>query len=301
MTARTATAVEGARQATIYGSGSRSDRIIGGVFFGFLMLSLAVGLLTLGALIADVLIDGVPSLNKQLLLNAPSVSPEKAGARPAILATLYLGILLIAFSVPLGVGTAIYLEEYARKERWYNRLLEVNIQNLAAVPSIVYGILGLAFIVRGLGLGRVLLAGAIILTLVVLPTVIVASREAIRAVPDSIRQGAYALGATKWQVVRRQVLPAAIPGIATGSILGVSRGIGETAPLLLVGALTFVSVNPTLLGPYTALPIQIFQWIGRPQEEFKSLAAAAIIVLLLMLLTLNAFAIWLRNRYQKKW
>ena len=150
--------------------------------------------------------------------------------------------------MPIGIGTAIYLEEYAKKERWYNRFLEVNIQNLAAVPSIVYGILGLAFIVRGLGLGRVLLAGAIILTLVVLPTVIVASREAIRAVPDSIRQGAYALGATKWQVVRRQVLPAAIPGMATGSILGVSRGIGETAPLLLVGALTYVAVNPTLLG-----------------------------------------------------
>jgi phosphate transport system permease protein len=229
------------------------------------------------------------------------VDPAKAGARPAILASLYLGVLLIAFSVPIGVGTAIYLEEYARKERWYNRFLELNIQNLAAVPSIVYGILGLAFIVRGLDLGRVLLAGAIILTLVVLPTVIVASREAIRAVPDSIRQGAYAVGATKWQVVRRQVLPAAIPGIATGSILGVSRGIGETAPLLLVGALTFVSINPTLMGPFTALPIQIFQWIGRPQDEFKALAAGAIIVLLLMLLTLNAFAIWLRNRYQKKW
>jgi phosphate transport system permease protein len=214
---------------------------------------------------------------------------------------LYLGLLIIAFSVPLGVGTAVYLEEYARKDRWYNRALEVNIQNLAAVPSIVYGILGLAFIVRGIDLGRVLLAGAIILTLLVLPTVIVASREAIRAVPDSIRHGAYALGATKWQVVWRQVLPAAIPGIATGSILSVSRGIGETAPLLLVGALTFVSVNPSLMGPYSALPIQIFQWIGRPQEEFKFLAAAAIIVLLIMLLALNAFAIWLRNRYQKKW
>jgi phosphate transport system permease protein len=290
-----------AREATVIGTGSRRDKITGYVFLSFLVLSLAVGLVTLGALIVDVLIDGASSVGKQLLLNAPSIDPEKAGARPAILASLYLGVLLIAFSVPLGVGAAVYLEEYARKERWYNRMLEVAIQNLAAVPSIVYGILGLAFIVRGLGLGRVLIAGAIILTLVVLPTVIVASREAIRAVPDSIRQGAYALGATKWQVVRRQVLPAAIPGIATGSILGVSRGIGETAPLLLVGALTFVSVNPSLDGPYTALPIQIFQWIGRPQDEFKALAAGAIIVLLLMLLTLNAFAIMIRNRYQKKW
>jgi phosphate transport system permease protein len=292
---------ETARRATVLGPGNRRDRVTGWVFFGFLMLSLAVGFVTLAALIIDVLVDGVGSLSAQLLLDSPSVDPEKAGARPAILASLYLGVLLIAFSVPIGVGTAIYLEEYARKERWYNRFLELNIQNLAAVPSIVYGILGLAFIVRGLDLGRVLLAGAIILTLVVLPTVIVASREAIRAVPDSIRQGAYAVGATKWQVVRRQVLPAAIPGIATGSILGVSRGIGETAPLLLVGALTFVSINPTLMGPFTALPIQIFQWIGRPQDEFKALAAGAIIVLLLMLLTLNAFAIWLRNRYQKKW
>jgi phosphate transport system permease protein len=299
MTAGTAAAA--ARRATIEGAGSRRDRVAGNVFLAFLLLSLLVGLVTLGALIVDVLIDGVPALGRQLFLNAPSIDPAKAGARPAILASLYLGILIIAFSVPLGVGTALYLEEYARKERWYNRLLEVNIQNLAAVPSIVYGILGLAFIVRGLDLGRVLLAGAIILTLVVLPTVIVASREAIRAVPESIRQGAFALGATRWQVVWRQVLPASIPGIATGSILSVSRGIGETAPLLLVGALTFVSVNPTLLGPYTALPIQIFQWIGRPQDEFKFLAAAAIIVLLAMLLTLNAFAIWIRNRYQKKW
>jgi phosphate transport system permease protein len=290
-----------ARAATIAGPGSPRDRLVGRVFLGFLLLSLAVGLAALGALVVDTLIDGLPHFGKQLLLNSPSIDPGRAGARPAILASLYLGILIIAFSVPLGVGTAVYLEEYARKERWYNRLLEVNIQNLAAVPSIVYGILGLAFVVRGLELGRVLIAGAIILTLVVLPTVIVASREAIRAVPDSIRQGGYALGATQWQVVWRQVLPASIPGIATGSILSVSRGIGETAPLLLVGALTFVTVNPTLNGPYTALPIQIFQWIGRPQDEFKFLAAGAIIVLLAMLLALNGVAIFLRNRYRKKW
>jgi len=301
MSTRAATIGAAARAATITGPGDRHDRFAGYAFYAFLLLSLTVGFVTLAVLLVDVFRDGIPYLDGQLLTNAPSSSPERAGARPAILASLYLGILIVAFSVPLGIGTAVYLEEYAHKERWYNRLLELNIQNLAGVPSIVYGILGLAFVVRGLGLGRVLLAGAIILTLVVLPTVIVASREAIRAVPDSIRQGAFALGATKWQVVRRQVLPAAIPGIATGSILSVSRGIGETAPLLLVGALTFVSINPTLLGPYTALPIQIFQWISRPQEEFKFLAAAAIIVLLLMLLTLNAFAIWLRTRYQKKW
>jgi phosphate transport system permease protein len=210
-------------------------------------------------------------------------------------------VLLIVMAVPIGVGTAVYLEEYADRERWYNRALEVNIQNLAAVPSIVYGILGLGFLVRGLGLGRVLLAGAMILTLLVLPIIIVAGREAIRAVPDSIRQGAYALGATKWQVVSRQVLPAAIPGIATGSILALARAIGETAPLLLVGALTYVAVDPTPLGSFTVLPVQIYQWIARPQDEFRELAAAGIIVLLVILLTMNAFAIWLRNRYQRRW
>ncbi|HEU4942964.1 MAG TPA: phosphate ABC transporter permease PstA [Gaiellaceae bacterium] len=271
------------------------------MFGGFLAVSLLIGFLTLGALLAQVFLDGYRWVDAVLFFEPPSADPLIAGAEPAILATIYLGILLLLFTVPLGVGTAIYLEEYANRERWYNRLLEVNIQNLAAVPSIVYGILGLAFLVRGLGLGRVLLAGAMILTLLVLPTVIIASREAVRAVPDSIRQGAYALGATKWQVVWRQVLPAATPGIATGSILGLSRGLGETAPLLLVGALTYVSFNPTLLGDFTALPVQIYQWVARPQDEFRTLAAAGIIVLLGILLALNAFAIWLRNRYERRW
>jgi phosphate transport system permease protein len=274
---------------------------VGLTFAAYLIFSLGVGFAMLAALLVDVLADGLPSLSWQLLSEGPSIDPAKAGARPAILSTLYLGALLLAFTIPLGVGTAVYLEEYARKDKWYNRLLELNIQNLAGVPSIVYGILGLAFLVRGVGLGRVLLAGALILTLLVLPTVIVAAREAIRAVPDSIRQGAFALGATKWQVVSKQVLPASIPGVATGTILALSRAIGETAPLLLVGAVAFVSFNPTLLGSFTALPIQIFQWIARPQQEFKDLAAALIIVLLIMLLSLNAVAIWLRNRYQQRW
>jgi phosphate transport system permease protein len=273
----------------------------GRLFQGFLLLSLAVGFVTLGTLLVQVLVKGVKWFDLVLFLEPPSADPQIAGAEPAILATIYLGLLLIAFTVPIGVGTAIYLEEYANKERWYNRLLELNIQNLAAVPSIVYGILGLAFLVRGLGLGRVLLAGAMILTLLVLPTVIIAAREAIRAVPDSIRQGAYALGATKWQVVWRQVLPAATPGIATGSILALSRALGETAPLLLVGALTYVAFNPTPLGDFTALPVQIFQWIGQPQEDFRVLAAAGIIVLLIILLLLNSVAIWIRNRYERRW
>ena len=282
-------------------SRSRGDSVRGVAFQALLLFSLAIGFVTLGVLLVDVLQRGLPYLDGALLTNPPSTDPRIAGARPAILATIYMMGILLVTVLPLGVGTAIYLEEYANKERWYNRFLDLNIQNLAAVPSIVYGILGLAFLVRGIRLGRVLLAGALILTLLVLPTVIIAAREAIRAVPDSIRQGGYALGATQWQVVSRQVLPAAVPGIATGSILALARAIGETAPLILVGALTYVSFNPTLMGPFTALPIQIYQYIARPQEEFKLIAAAAIIVLLAILLTMNAFAIWLRNRYQKRW
>jgi phosphate transport system permease protein len=278
-----------------------SRSLKGAIFKGLLLFSLFVGFLMLIVLLVDVFRDGLPYLDWALLTNPPSSDPEIAGARPAILATIYIGILLLVFVVPLGVGTALYLEEYADKTRWYNRVLEINIQNLAAVPSIVYGILGLAFLVRGIGLGRVLLAGALILTLLVLPTVIISAREAIRSVPDSIRQGAYALGATQWQVVSRQVLPAAIPGIATGSILALSRAIGETAPLIMIGAVTYISFDPTILGPFTALPIQIYSFLRLPQEEFKLLAAASIIVLLVILLTLNAFAIFIRNRYRRTW
>jgi len=288
-------------RAEAMGRRPRGDKVRGTLFYILLLISVAVGFILLFTLLADVLQKGVGYLDETFFTQPSSTNPANAGARPAILGTIYLMILLLVMVVPIGVGTAIYLEEYANRERWYNRFLELNIQNLAAVPSIVYGILGLAFLVRGIGLGRVLLAGALILTLLVLPTVIVASREAIRAVPDSIRQGAYALGATQWQVVSRQVLPAAIPGIATGSILALARAIGETAPLLLVGALTYVAVNPTLMGSFTALPIQIYQWIARPQDEFRLLAAAGIIVLLVILLTMNAFAIWLRNRYQRRW
>ena len=285
----------------VVGKAPRGDKIRGLAFYALLLVAVSIGFVLLGVLLVDVIRKGIGYVDMTLLTEPNSTSPERAGAGPAIRGTIYMMVILLVTVVPLGVGTAIYLEEYANKERWYNRLLEINIQNLAAVPSIVYGILGLAFLVRGLGLGRVLLAGALILTLLVLPTVIVASREAIRAVPDSIRQGAYALGATQWQVVSRQVLPASIPGIATGSILALARAIGETAPLLLVGALTYVVVNPTLLGSFTALPVQIYQWVTRPQDEFRLLAAAGIIVLLAILLTMNAFAIWLRNRYQRRW
>lgn len=268
-----------------------------------LFVSLGVGIVSLGTLLADVLIEGWPRLNAQLLENFPSGNPERAGAQSAITGTIWVIGVTAAFTIPVGVGAAIYLEEYANRERWWNRLIELNLQNLAAVPAIVYGILGLAFLVRGFfGFGQTVLAAGLTLALLVLPIVIIASREAIKAVPNSIRQGAYALGATRWQTVRRQVLPAAIPGIATGTILALSRAIGEAAPLVLIGGLTFITFNPEGLdSAFTVLPIQIFNWISRPQEEFKVLAAAAIVVLLVILLVMNALAIFLRNKYQRKY
>jgi phosphate transport system permease protein len=268
-----------------------------------LFACVAIGLIALGALLVQVLTEGSSRLDQDLIFHFPSSNPDIAGAQSAIMGTIWIISIVAVTCLPLGVGAAIYLEEYANKERWYNRAIEVNIQNLAAVPSIVYGILGLAFFVRGFAnLGQVVLAAGLTLALLVLPIVIIASREAIRAVPDTIRQGSLALGATRWQTVRRQVLPAAIPGIATGSILALSRAIGEAAPLVLLGALTFVTFNPSGLdSQFTALPIQIFNWASRPQEEFKVLAAAAIVVLLAILLVMNAAAIYLRNRYQRKW
>jgi phosphate transport system permease protein len=280
------------------------DRAKARIFQGLMFFSLAIGIITLAVLLIQVVVEGWPRLNLDLLTNFPSRRPARSGAQSAIFGTIWLMGIVMATAVPLGFGAAIYLEEYADPKRWYNRLIELNIQNLAAVPSIVYGILGLAFLARGpFGLGRVLLAGGLTLTLLVLPIVIIAGREAIRAVPNSIRQAAFALGATKWQTVSRQVLPAAIPGMATGTILGLSRAIGETAPLILLGALTFVTFNPDgLTSQFTALPVQIFNWISRPQEEFKVLAAAAIVVLVVVLLAMNSVAIWLRNRYyQRPW
>ena len=284
--------------------GTRSDlRVREALFRASLYASVAVGVIALITLITQVVVKGWPELGWGIVSNFPSSLPSRAGAQSAIMGTIWLIGIVAATTLPLGVGAAIYLEEYANKERWYNRWIEVNIQNLAAVPSIVYGILGLAFFVRGpFGQGQVVLAGGLTLSLLVLPIVIISSREAIRAVPPSIREGSLALGATRLQTIRRQVLPAAIPGIATGSILALSRAIGEAAPLVLLGALTFITFNPDGLdSPFTALPIQIFNWISRPQEDFKILAAAAIVVLLVMLLVMNATAIWLRNRYQRKW
>ena len=284
--------------------GTRADlRLREGLFRVALYASVAVGIIALITLIVQVLVKGWPELNWGIVSNFPSSLPSKAGAQSAVWGTIWLIGIVAVTTLPLGVGAAVYLEEYANKDRWYNRAIEINIQNLAAVPSIVYGILGLAFFVRGpVGQGQVVIAGGLTLSLLVLPIVIIASREAIRAVPPSIREGSLALGATKLQTVSRQVLPGAIPGIATGSILALSRAIGEAAPLVLLGALTFITFNPDGLdSQFTALPIQIFNWISRPQEDFKVLAAAAIVVLLVILLAMNATAIWLRNRYEQKW
>jgi phosphate transport system permease protein len=279
------------------------DRIQGRLFAFAMFFSLAVGIVSLITLLAQVFVKGSSRLNLDLLTNFPSSLPDNAGIQSALFGTLWLMCVVAVTCIPIGIGAAVYLEEYANRERWYNRLIELNIQNLAAVPSIVYGILGLAFLVRGFAdLGQVVLAGGLTLSLLVLPIVIISSREAIRAVPNSIRQGSMALGATQWQTIRRQVLPAAIPGMATGTILALSRAIGEAAPLVLLGGLTFITFNPEGLdSQFTVLPIQIFNWISRPQEEFKVLAAAAIVILLLILIAMNAFAIYLRNRYQRKW
>ncbi len=274
-----------------------------GAFRGAVTGSVIIGLVVLVALIMQSLVEGWPKLNLNLITSFPSSFPEKAGIQSAIFGTLWLVAIVFVTAIPIGVGAAIYMEQFADTNVWYNRLIDVIIQNLAAVPSIVYGILGLAFLSRGfLDLGPVLLTGGLTLSFLVLPVVIIASREAIRSVPSSILDGALALGATRWQGVSRQVLPAAIPGIATASILAVSRAIGEAAPLLLLGALQFITFNPTgLNSSFTALPIQIFNWISRPQEAFHIAAAAAIIVLLAITLLMNAVAIWLRRRFQQQW
>lgn len=273
------------------------------VFRIFMFAGIGIALGSLATLLANVIIEGAPRLSADLIQNMPSARPRRAGIQSAIFGSLWVVITTAVISLPTGIGAAIYLEEFARRDRWYNRLIELNVQNLAAVPSVVFGILGLAFIKRGpLGLGSTVLTAALVLSMLVLPTVVIVSREAIRAVPDSFRQGSLALGATKWETVRHQVLPNAFPGILTGTILSVSRALGESAPLLMLGALTFITFNPTGLdSQYTVLPIQIFSYISSAKQEFKPLAAASIVVLLIVLLALNAAAIFFRNKFQKRW
>jgi phosphate transport system permease protein len=285
-------------------SEGRSNRWLETGFKASLIACVLIAFAVLAALIGDVLADGLGSLSLDFVTDTPSrIIPESSGIGPARVGTLMLMAVCAAFIIPVGVATAVYLEEYASRESRVARFIELNIQNLAAVPSIVYGILGLAFLVRGpLSLENTMVAGGLTLGLLVLPVLIVAAREAIRAVPPSIREGSMALGATKWQTIWKQVLPASLPGIATGTILSLSRAIGETAPLIVLGAVYFATSVPSSLGDdVTALPIQIFSWISEAQDDYKPLAAAGIIVLMALLLAMNAVAIWLRNKHEKKW
>jgi phosphate transport system permease protein len=264
------------------------------------LVVLVLALAALGALLADVWMDGAGRLSWDFLTGFPSRRAEDAGIWHALSGSIFVILVTAALAVPVGVAAAIYLEEYGSRSV-AARLIEINITNLAAVPSIIYGLLGLGLFVRSLGMGRSVLAGASTLALLVLPVVILSTREALRAVPKTIREGSYALGATKWQTVWHQVLPVAFPGILTGLILALSRAIGETAPLITIGALTYVPFAPdSIWSPFTVLPIQIFNWVSRPQVAFRANAAAGILVLLALLLTMNAAAVWLRDRYQKK-
>ncbi len=281
----------------------RRRRPVETLFHAILLSSLILAVVFLAVLLVYVVQKGWPRLDSRLWENFNSIRrPERAGAQAAIFGTIWMMVLTALICLPTGILAAIYMEEYADNTKWWNRIIELNLQNLAAVPSIVYGILGLGIVARQFGLGSSLITAAITLSLLVLPVVVISSREAIRAVPSSIRDGSLALGATQWQTIWKQVLPGAIPGIATGSILALSRAIGEAAPLLLLGAATFVAFNPdSLTSAYTVLPIQIYDWIRQSRAEFQVLASAGIVVLLAILLLMNSAAIYIRNRYQKRW
>lgn len=272
----------------------------GRAFHGLCLLAILVALAMLAALLVNVVSQGWSRLGWDFVTSFPSRHPEEAGIRAALLGSIYAVSIAGFVSFTLGLGAAIYLEEYAAKN-WIARVIQTNIANLAGVPSIVYGLLGLEIFVRVLGLGKSVLAGGLTLALLVLPIVIIAAEEAIRAVPSSIREGGYALGATRWQAIWHLVLPQAFPSILTGVILAVSRAIGEAAPLIVMGALTFVPFAPdSPLSRFTVLPIQIFNWTSRPQSGFHEAAAAGIIVLLILLLTMNAAAVVVRNKFQRK-
>jgi phosphate transport system permease protein len=274
-------------------------RLTGTLFYGACMAAIGVLLLTLLLLLYDVLIQGLPWLDPDFVTGVPSRRPERAGIFPALIGSLQLSVIVGVIAFPIGVAAALYLAEYAGDSR-LTRALRTNISNLSGVPSVIYGIFGLAIFVRGIGLGFTVISGALTLTLLILPVVIIASIEAIKAVPEAQREGAYALGASRWQMVRRAVLPAAAPGIMTGIILAMARAIGETAPLILVGAFTFVTFLPQPSeGGYTVLPIQVYDWATRPQADFHGLASAAILVVLILMLVLNALALFVRARLSR--
>jgi phosphate transport system permease protein len=267
------------------------------IFFAATM----VGLLVLGILLYRIFTQGIGYLDLQFLQSLPSRKPEQAGIYTALIGSIWLMAVVAPISLLLGVGTAIYLEEYAKENR-FTDFIKVNISNLAGVPSIVFGLLGLTVFVRALALGTSVLAAGLTMSLLVLPVIIVSSQEAIRAVPKQLREASYGLGATKWQTIVRVVLPAAIPGILTGGILALSRAIGETAPLVVLGLPLFLAFLPrTLLDMFTVLPMQIYNWTGRPQAEFHALAAAGIMVLLVLLIFMNSIAVLIRNKFQKRY
>ncbi|MFA4840248.1 MAG: phosphate ABC transporter permease PstA [Agrococcus sp.] len=293
-------AIRGIRPLTGRGGERRPGPV---VFLVLLWLSLVVAFGVLATLIVTIVLEGMPQFTTRLFTEYPASSPDEAGARPAILGSIWVIATTAVMTVPLGIAAAVHLEEFADQRNWFNRLIELNVQNLAAVPSIVYGLLALAFLsMLGVRDKSIVIGGALALSLLILPVVIIATREALRAVPAEIRQASLALGATPLQTTWRQTLPAAVPGIATGTILALSRALGEAAPLLVLGALVFVSFDPNgLLSGYTTLPIQIFGWTGRPQAGFHELAAATSVLLLVVLLAMNAVAILIRNRFQKRW
>ncbi len=269
----------------------------------FMVISLSatlVGIFFLLVLLADILRDGIGWLDWQFLTSFPSRFPEQAGIKSALIGSAYMIVLTAMIAFPIGVATAIYLEEYAPENR-LTFLIRTNIANLAGVPSIIYGLLGLELFVRYLGLDRSLISGSLTMALLILPILIITAQEAIRSVPKEQREAAYALGATKWQTIRHHVLPYSLTGILTGTILALSRAIGEAAPLITIGALTFIAFLPeSVFDPFTVLPIQIFNWVSRPQAGFHHAAAAGMIVLLVLLLTMNSAAIVIRNRYQRR-
>ncbi|WP_250646167.1 phosphate ABC transporter permease PstA [Microbacterium tenebrionis] len=273
------------------------------IFLMLLWLSLFIAFAVLITLLITIFVTGQNKLTWNLVTNFPSADPEEAGARPAILGSVWAIGTTAVMTLPLGIAAAVHLEEFADRKRWFNKFVELNVQNLAAVPSIVYGLLALAFLsMLGVTNKNIVIGGAFALTLLILPVIIIATREALRAVPREIRDGSLALGATQWQTTWRQVLPASVPGIATGSILALSRALGEAAPLLVLGALVYITFDPNgLLSGYTTLPIQIFNWTGRPQEGFHELAGATSLLLLAVLILMNALAIFIRNKFQKRW
>ncbi|HET9435714.1 MAG TPA: phosphate ABC transporter permease PstA [Candidatus Limnocylindrales bacterium] len=294
-----AAATPAARPATRFEPALMRRKLSGTVFYGACLAAIGLLLLTLVALLVDVFVRAAPWLDVDFLTGVPSSRPARAGILPAMVGTFEIGLIVGAVTFPIGVAAAIYLAEYAADSR-LNRLLQTNISNLAGVPSIIYGILGLALFVRALALGPTILSAALTLSLLILPVVIIASIEALKAVPQAQREGAYALGASRWQMVRRSVLPAAAPGIMTGIILAMARAIGEAAPLILIGAFTFVTFLPNPIeGQYTVLPIQIYGWATRPQADFQGISAAAIVVVLGLMLVLNGLALVVRARLSR--